>query len=361
MLALIAFVAAQAAPSALPGVWEGNVGNLPIRACFVEREWGSFGAYYYLSQRRLIGLEPVEGARATFREGFDEGGSAPRWQVQSATASQLQARWTSGRRVLQVQLRRVAVTGDESPCGSMAFHQPRLEGVRTATSPATADGVAYTKIALDHGGRFEATVETFALIGSGEAVQRINAALARPLTGNPPEWFDCMRAPLETSAMEGDLAESYTPAMVSRRWLSVNHQSDASCGGAHPSSGLYYEIYDLSSGARVELLDWFSDSAVRRERVEGADEELRSVLPPLREAVLAGWTAEGECGEVVREAEYWNIGLRRDGFVFSPSLAHVVQACGEEFDVPFARVRQLLTPQGAAYVEALRSEPARSR
>lgn len=361
MLALIAILAAQTDPSALPGVWEGNVGNLPVRACFVEREWGSFGAYYYLSQRRLIGLEPVEGARATFREGFDQGGSAPRWQVQSATATQLQARWTSGRRALAVQLRRVAVTGEEGPCGSMAFHRPRLEGVRTTTRPATTDGVVYTRIALDHGGRFGASVETFALIGSGETVQRINAALARPLTGNPPEWFDCLRAPLEMSAMEGDLAETYAPAMISRRWLSVNHQSDASCGGAHPNSGLYYETYDLANGARVELHDWFGDAAVRRERVEGADDELRTVLPPLREAVLAGWTGEGECGAVVREAEYWHIGLRRTGFVFAPSLAHVVQACGEEVNVPFARIRRFLTPQGAAYVDALRSEPAPGR
>lgn len=357
MLALIALLAAQAAPSApspLPGVWEGNVGNLPIRACFVEREWSQFGAYYYLSQRRLIGLEPVEGARETFREGFDESGSAPRWQIQSASGTQLQARWTSGRRQLAVRLTRVAVTGEEGPCASMAFHQPRLEGVRTTSRPASLDGVAYTKIALDHGGRFGANVETFALTGAGEAVQRINASLARPLTGNPPEWFDCMRAPLETGAMEGDLAETYTPVMIARRWLSVNHQSDASCGGAHPSAGLYYETYDRASGARVDLHDWFVPSAVRQERVEGADDELNTVLPPLREIILANWRPEGECGEVVREAEYWNIGLRRDAFVFSPSLAHVVQACGEEFNVPFARVRRFLTREGAANLDGLR-------
>ena len=52
----------------------------------------------------------------------------------------------------------------------MTYHQPRLEGVRTVTARATLDGVAYTRITLDHGGRFEAGVETFALDGSGEAV-----------------------------------------------------------------------------------------------------------------------------------------------------------------------------------------------
>ena len=48
-----------------------------------------------------------------------------------------------------------------------------------------------------------------------------------------------------------------------------------------------------------------------------------------------------------------------DGFVFSPDLPHVSQACGDEFTVPFARVRALLTREGAANVDALRAERAR--
>ena len=350
----VAAQTAPAAPAGLPGIWEGQVGNLPVRACFVSREWGSFGAYYYLSQNRLIPLEAEEGDATVYREGA-EGSNGATWRIGTVEGDRLRASWSRGRRQLGITLSRVAGgSGEEGPCGSIAFHRPRLSAVRTVSRRATHDGTPYTIIALDHGGRFSASVETFALDGAGEAVRRINAALARPLTGSPPEWFECMRAPLDTGPNEGDLHETYAPAMIARRWLSVNHQYDSSCGGAHPSSGLVYETYDLASGAEVDLHHWFAESAVRRERVEGSDDELKTVLPPLREAVLAGWRPEGECGDVVREAEYWNIGLRRDGFVFAPSLAHVVQACGEEFAVPFARVRRLLTPEGAANVDALR-------
>jgi tetratricopeptide (TPR) repeat protein len=66
-----------------------------------------------------------------------------------------------------------------------------------------------------------------------------------------------MSQPLETGAYEGYLSETYAPAMISRRWLSVNHQYDSSCGGAHPSSGLVYDTYDLSAGTKVDLPDWF--------------------------------------------------------------------------------------------------------
>lgn len=361
MFALIAAAAAaaQAAPVGLSGIWEGTVGNLPVRACFAQREWGPFGAYYYMSQRRLIPLEPVEGAPSAFSEGSTDRGN-PRWQVEAAAGDRLRARWTNGRRTLVVQLRRLtARIGEEGPCGSMAFHQPRLDAVRTVTRRAAVDGRSYTRISLDHGGRFEANVTTFALDGGGEAVRRINAALGRSLSGNPPEWLECVLTPLERSSIEGGIDETIEPVMVSRRWLSVSRQSDSFCGGAHPNSGRYYDTYDLASGAQVDLHDWFGDRAVRRERVEGSEDELKTLTPALREVVLAGWSTDAEeCTEVVRDAEYWNIGLRRDAFIFAPSLPHVVQACGDEFAVPFARVRPFLTREGAANVEALRPQAA---
>ena len=356
MIALIALAAmqAQTAPANLPGIWEGTIGNLPVRACFVQRDWGPFGAYYYMSRRRLIPLEPVEGSPNLFSETSAEPGT-PRLQVGSVNGDRLDGRWTGGRRALVVRLTRVAAdVGEEGPCGSMVFHAPRLDRVRTVTRRIATDGVSYSRIELDHGGRFDATVGTFALDGTGAAVGRLNTALSQSLAGNPPDWFDCLRAPLDTGPNEGDIHDNREPVMISRRWLSVNYQNDSSCGGAHPNSGLYYETYDLTTGAEVDLHGWFVPAAIRRERIEGADDELKTLLPALRSVILAGWTGEGECGEIVRDAEYWNIGLRRDAFVFAPSLAHVVQACGEEFTVPFARVRHQLTREGAANIDALR-------
>lgn len=358
---LIAIAAvAQAAPVDLPGVWEGNVGNLPVRACFVHREWGQFGAYYYLSQRRLIPLDAEEGANGAFREGGGDGADRPRWQIERAGPNQLTARWMGNGRTLPVRLSRVAGrAGEQGPCGSLVFHRPRLEAVRTVAAPASLDGVPYTRLTLSTGDRFETSVETFALSGSGEAVQRINSELGRTLAGDPPSWFECIQNSLSQSPFEGSFAERLEPVMIARRWMSVAHHWDGFCGGAHPSSSNAYRTFDLASGGEVDLHDWFNDTAVKRERLEEVDEEIKTLEPAFRDVILQGWRSEApECDEVIRSAEFWNIGLTREALVFSPSLPHVVQACWEEFPILPARLQPFLTEEGAENLRALQRERA---
>ena len=359
---LIAIAAAAVAPAQsadLPGIWEGTVGNLPVRACFVQREWSPFGAYYYMSQRRLIPLDAEEGASGAFREGGGDGADRPRWLIQQAGPDRLTARWTGNGRTLPVRLRRLArMEGEEGPCGSIVFHRPRLEGVRTVTGRGSVDGVPYTRLTLSTEGRFETSVETFALNGSSEAVQRINAELGRTLAGDPPSWFECIQDSLSHSPFEGSFAESLAPVMIARRWMSVASHWDGFCGGAHPNSSNTYRTFDLTSGAEIDLHDWFTSAAVKRERLEEVGADSVTLEPAFREVILAGWRAELECDDVVRSADFWNIGLTREAFRFSPSLPHVAQACGDEFTLPFERVRAFLTEDGAENLRALQRESA---
>ena len=259
-----------------------------------------------------------------------------------------------------MRLSRVAyVEGEEGPCGSIDFHRPRLEGVHTVAAPASLDGVAYTRLTLATGDRFETSLQTFALDGSGEAVRRINAELGRSLAGDPPSWFECIQSSLSHSAFEGSFDERIEPAMVTRRWLSVAHHWDGFCGGAHPSSSNVYRTFDLATGAEIDLHDWFNATAVKREHLEEVDEDSKTLEPAFRDVILQGWRAEAsECDEVIRSAEYWNIGLTRDALVFSPSVPHVVQACWEEFPIPFDRLRPFLTEEGAEHLRALQRERA---
>ena len=350
--------------SDLAGVWEGNVGTLPVRACFVQRDWRTFGAYYYRSRLQLIALEAADGAPGAFNEGGGGGAgpgeNPPRWRIERAAAGMLTGRWTSGGRTLALRLRRVArVPGEDGACASFAFHQPRLAGVQTTSRRAAVDGTAYTKLILNTAGHFETALETFALDGTSPAVRRINTAVGAELAGNPPGWFDCISNSLSQGPYEGSEEVKREPAMISRRWLSVAEQGAYFCGGAHPDSSNVYRLFDLTSGAEVELLDWFVPVAVKREHVEGAEGDYRTLEPAFRTFLLTGWHADAgaaECDEAVRSQDSWNVGLTRDGFVFSPSLPHVAQACVEEFSVDFDRIQPWLTPQAAAYVRALRAE-----
>jgi hypothetical protein len=358
---LIALAAAAApAPADLPGIWEGTVGTLPVRACFVHREFADFGAYYYLSHRRLIALEADEDSGTDFRESGDSGRGGPRWRIERADADRLTAQWTNGTRMLPVRLSRVArMEGDESPCSSPTFHRPRLTGVRTVTTRASLDGNPYSRLVLDDGGLFDAGFATFALDGDGAAVRRINSALASPLGGDPPSWFDCMRDSLGYSPREGYFDESLRPVLITSRWLSVAHHWDGYCGGAHPDSTNGYRTFDLTGGEEVDLHGWFNDTAVERQHLAEVNEDIVTMRPALRDFILRGWTPEDpECREVIAGQDYWSIGLTPRGMAFSPDLPHVVQACGEEFVLPFGRLGPFLTAEGAANLRTLEAELA---
>jgi hypothetical protein len=60
-------------------------------------------------------------------------------------------------------------------------------------------------------------------------------------------------------------------------------------------------------------------------------------------------------------AEWWNIELNRTGFVFTPSVAHVVQACEEDVKVSFAKLAPYLTQEGKRNVAALQAQAASPR
>jgi len=363
ILGLLFPSAAWAQPVSTPGlagIWEGTIGSMPVRACFVTREWGTFGAYYYTSHLKLLGLEAQDGAPGTFSETGGE--FTARWSGVQATGDTLVARWTSEGPALPVRLNRVAATiGEEGACASLAFHQPRLAGVRTVTSRATVDGTAYTKLTLDAAGHFAIAVQSFALDGDSAAVRRINTALGEELAGTPPRWFECISNSLSQTGMEGSESETLEPAMISSRWLSVAGQFDSNCGGAHPNEGNYYRLFELTSGAEVNLLDWFLPTAVKREHVEGVDEDLRTLEPAFRNFLLTGWHSAdaenaAECERVLRDQEDWNAGLTREGVVFTPDLPHVVTACSETFTIGFDRLQRWLKPEGVAAVGALLAE-----
>jgi hypothetical protein len=350
---------APRAPANLPGIWEGTIGTLPIRACFVQREWGAFGAYYYLSQMRLIPLRALEDNAAGFSEGTEDAG-AGHWRIDQVDATALTARVTNDGHVAPVRLHRIPGGGEEAgACASFAFHAPRLAGAHVVRSRATLDGVSYTKLVLDAGAHFEIGMQTFALDGDSAAVRRINATLGEALAGNPPAWFGCISSSLDQGGLEGEQNDTLEPAMISRRWLSVAMQYSNSCGGPHPNEGSFYRLFDLTSGAEANPLDWFLPTAVKREHLEGSDEDSRTLEPAFRTFLLTGWHPEAdaaECDEIVRSQEFWTVGLTRTGLVFSPDLPHVAQACGEEFTLTFDRLRPWLRPEAAADLRALEAE-----
>src|SRR5256885_8530393 len=129
--------------SGFGGVWQGTLSGQPIRACFNQADGGSFGAYYYLAHLQTIALQQSDDEDRTFIEGLQKDDpKAPRWTFDKTEGVTLTGHWSAGARSLPIRLSRVPQTklkADETPCGSMLFHGPRLQGVHTVSSAAVKD------------------------------------------------------------------------------------------------------------------------------------------------------------------------------------------------------------------------------
>jgi hypothetical protein len=340
----------------LQGLWQGTIGRLPVRACFDDKDYGSQGAYYYIKHLRAIPLEQVERGGSVWAEEDSRNAKGPRWILRTVGRRVLAGTWRHGSTSVPFRLTRLPgpETG-ESACGSMSFNQPRLKRPPIAMSRARIDGAGYTRLAFRPGSQFpQVEVATFALDRPGPAAQRINRLLREPLreTGLRSEWFECMSASLAATARDGDYHVAIEPTLVTGRWLAVRHSQDGSCGGASPFNSTVSRTFDLQTGTEIDLHGWLNSRAVARER---SSEKLAVLRPAFRQFILAGATPQdAECRAIVRTTDYWDIGLRRTGLVFTPSMPRVAQACGEQILLTFSQLSPYLSPQGSAGMAALR-------
>jgi hypothetical protein len=242
----------------------------------------------------------------------------------------------------------------------MEFQQPRLQGVRIVRSGATKDGVVYTKLTLDHRGHFPSvSVESFELAGSSPAIRTINAEMKKVFDQSDEDgWLGCIRS---AGPWGGNVDESLEPRMISRRWLVVNHHWAGFCGGAHPDTSNAARTFDLATGREIDVRDWFNDKAIKRTRYEGETEVFKTIQPSFRKLVIGRWKGDADCAGTIDTEEWWNIELTRTGFVFTPELAHVAQACTEDFKVPFSKLSNYLTAEGRKNVATLQAERTASR
>jgi hypothetical protein len=350
--------ASQPRSPAWDGLWQGTIGGLPVRVCFAHPGSYPIGDYYYLSRLRLI---PLEGERANpgaFDEGPGAHPTAARWRLTTAAGDAVTGTWTGLGRSLPIRLTRFArPSGEDWSCADRAFHTPRLAGVRIVERPAALGSLSYTRLILDHRGRFDMNIETFRLPGDSDAARRINAELVKPLGEGEGSWWDCIKSSLEVSPMEGDEDAKLEPTLVTRRWLVVRRNVNSFCGGAHPNTEVDHVTFDRATGRAVDPLGWLNQRAVSREPAEAGEPPLLALRPTFRAFVMAGAKpAEKECRGTVAETDYWDVEPTRTGFVFSPQLPHVALACTQDFAVPFAKLRPYLTAEGTAYVAEIERE-----
>ncbi|MFM5931366.1 MAG: hypothetical protein ACKOPQ_10690 [Novosphingobium sp.] len=350
--------AADAPAPKWQGVWKGTIGTLPVQACF-RRIGDSFerGAYFYLSSKRLIGLESDKGTWV--ENAAKSGGESGRWSIAIAADDTLRGDWKGGGKTLPVVLRRIGTADDQDEsCASRTFIAPRLTPSKVIADPAKVPGLAYSSLRYEVPASFsEVSLRGFTYTPSQPGDPKIIAALKlQPdISGGRGDYGSCMQGAIGMLGNDGDYSREVDPEWATPAFLSVYDSEGGFCGGAHPSYGYTRELWDRQSGKRVDLAQWFTKAGIS----PGNGTYISSVqeLTPALRAVVVRYfkTDESECKGAVDDQEFWGVAVSPTGFVFTPSLPHVIMACTDDAHVPFAAISRYLSPVGKAQLARLRA------
>jgi hypothetical protein len=346
-LAGVAGASPATEPGTMAGVWRGKIGTAPVMVCLEANS----GEYYYEKFRSSIPLA-AESRDGSWSEG-DEDGKTGRWSGFAIRGGELHATWTSvaGGRQLPIQLTRIAVLQHEESCASgavVAYEQPRRVATPRVEGPVVASKIQNL---LTDDGPVEAgpkirelsaelkddTIRVLQLEAADPGATKINSTLR--------EWFDSALSGYYGCRNFGEQGsfdlEAYELAFASERWLSVRRIDRSMCGGPYPSAEISVESFDRQTGESVDPAEW----------VEIGDDPAAGLLKRVldREFEDAGSTEDrehqAECRETWETARF-TVWPTRAGLAFSPSLPHVVQACGDDVELSYADVAPFLTAQG---------------
>jgi hypothetical protein len=348
------------------GIWRGTIGNLPVQACFQARDYGNVGAYFYLKNRGIISLGPIDDSTAT--KAFygwtearhsDHPEAGPLWQNITVKGNALKGTWTGSGKTLPIAMARVPqVDATVEPCGDLAFSKPRITPVKLSTSRAQIGHVAYTIVTADVGKQFpDVSLQSFQLDGNTSAVQNINATLksAIPDKVEESDFFQCTMANISSIGEDGQYQTTTTPVLITANWMVSETEGGSTCGGAHPNWGIYWNNWDLRSGLPVDLWTWLGPRAASVIPRDGYSDV--TIEPELRNLLNKGWPrTEEDCKDIVERENSWNLRLTRNGIAFSPGLPHAATACIDDVNLTVEQLAPLLNEEGKARVASFRAD-----
>ena len=356
-----ALQAQETPPTDKIGLWEGTIGDLPIRVCF-DRNDRVPGTYYYLSQLKPIALQADkdgDAARLIESAGYDKptGGA---WQIKALTARSISGHWTGKGQSLPISLNRALYTESEfgGPCEAPEFLAPRMAGAEIEEHKDTLGAENYISLIYRPGKPFDpdsVEIQTFALLPQQQGDPVINAALRKimPDGQGRSDFAQCMGMMHLAWGTDGDFSHIAMPEVISARWVGVINSRSVYCGGAHPSHWQDRQIFDRASGKEIDPALWFRSDALEipggdYQNADAAKQYVQALSPALLSLVEARWPADIiECFD---DGGFysWDIGLGGDGLVFKPNVPHAITPCAESITVQWSELGPHLSQAGQA-------------
>ncbi len=256
---LLAVAGSCFAQEAWRGIWEGTIGQMPVRVCLDGKD-GEESRYYYLRYGKDIPLHQSDGEQGSWMEGGQSTDKpSGKWQLAAEGADTLRGTWLNadaGKR-LPIALKRSAVPLDEAPslCEAEYFFKPVADAAKLVAGPVQAFGrhryqKLFTRVQKRGDKSFEP--EAVVLLGFGANGAAVNRELQQRLRKRLARTRD--------SRMNGLSESTEEVVWLSDRWLSLR-ETEWPIGYGLSSISMWFETWDLSTGAKVDLWRWFNARA----------------------------------------------------------------------------------------------------
>ncbi len=358
-MALPASAADDPAAPAWEGVWRGTIGTLPVVACLRMKDDLAAGLYYYEKHLIPINIAAPEQSATGLTLSETQTGDAKQipslWKLALPVDGQMNGTWSGAGKHLPIHLKKIVILepdNDEGPCASADFNGPRERPARVVTTSASKDGTDYRELRLDFGKRFDASVSSFQLQGAGNA--HVNAQLRDALTAEEENVYTCTRSSLAQYGQAGEYNDTTAPMAIMAHWLVTERSNSNMCGGVHPNASTTHDTWNLATGKKVDVWDWFSPAGAVK--VKNEADTSPKISTRLQRLLARAWadSVPDDCKDA--SSGYWTPYPTSDGMAFTPSLPHVVYACTTDVVIPYAKLAPLLNTQGKAAVASFRAD-----
>lgn len=347
------------------GVWRGTIGGSKVRVCLERPDTFNDSMYYYLRHRFSIGLHANDNYGATWNEAPpnqrspDWSKPAAVWSLQTPVDNAMVGMWSAadGSRAAPIKLTRVADAGtnpgagcdagNDSPAGR-AFNAPRVASQELAIRES--GGFRYVSALNGH-------VAMTELPDSVPHAAQVNAAMRGWFADNIAEYYDCA---FNSFGGVPDYDNSSEIDLLAPPWLVTRENYSAFCGGAHPSSGTTYTVWNLDTGKTVDPWHFIKTgrSTSSDDHCDNAFDCEERLPAGLRAILVARFkhdnVGDGDCADAIDTDASFILHPEKSGMVFSTAFPHVIQACDEDITMPWKTLDPFLTAQGRAAMQSLR-------
>ena len=333
--------AATSTGTPLRGAWTGTLGKQKIAACFD----GSEASYYYVAKGVDISLDETDSGtweEVAWNKDLKPGPSTGTWQLNEPDGTRIRGVWSSPdrQRTLPIALRLAGRASSDSSCPLPGYVTPRVDAVeRTPGNVKSVAGLTLRTFKALRG-----AVVGLELLSETPKLRPLKLALEKHNREIIEGYFECMSLPADHS----DYSASLEVALVSEHWLALVESLGQDCGGPYPNWGNRAWTLERASGKPVDIAKWLKTPLVQIARK------------------YFHWTGPEDAGEedcayaVKGESVDFTVWPTAKGLVFVPELPHVIAACAQPYEVPYAKLKGHLTTAGKAAIDEISRVPQSS-